>query len=66
VATPLTEQQAARLTSQLESMYSSAVKLQVVIDPQVLGGIRVQVGDEVMDGTISRRIDHARRHVTGS
>lgn len=66
VATALTEQQSARLRSQLEAMYGKAVKLNTVLDPHVLGGIRVQVGDEIMDGTISRRIDEARRHVTGS
>ncbi len=66
VATPLSEQQTARLSSRLESMYGKPVTLQVVLDPAVMGGIRVQVGDEVMDGTISRRIDEARRHVTGN
>ena len=66
VAAPLSEQQDARLRSQLEKHYGKTVTLQTVIDPQVLGGIRVQVADEVIDGTISRRIDQARRHVTGS
>jgi len=66
VASALTEQQAARLRTQLETMYGKSVSLQTVVDPHVLGGIRVQVGDEVMDGTISRRIDQARRHVTGN
>ena len=40
--------------------------LQVVQDPRVMGGIRVQVGDEVVDGTVLRRLEEARRHVTGS
>ena len=66
VAAPLSEQQDARLRSQLEKHYGKTVTLQTVLDPDVLGGIRVQVGDEVIDGTISRLIDQARRHVTGS
>lgn len=66
VAHPLTGQQSARLRTALESMYGKTVRLQVVLDKGVLGGIRVQVGDEVVDGTISRRLDEARRHVTGS
>ena len=66
VAAPLTEQQHERLRTALERMYSTAVTLQVVLDPSVVGGIRVQVGDEVMDGTVVRRLDDARRHMTGT
>jgi F-type H+-transporting ATPase subunit delta len=65
-ATPLTEQQGARLRSALEAHYGKPVSLQVVQDPTVMGGIRVQVGDEVVDGTVLRRLDEARRHITGS
>jgi F-type H+-transporting ATPase subunit delta len=65
VAAPLTEQQSARLRSALESHYGKAVTLQVVLEPEVMGGIRVQVGDEVVDGTVLRRLEEARRHVTG-
>ncbi|HYH73976.1 MAG TPA: F0F1 ATP synthase subunit delta [Nocardioides sp.] len=65
VAAPLTEQQHARLSSALEAHYGKPVTLQLVEDPAVMGGIRIQVGDEVVDGTVLRRLDEARRHVTG-
>lgn len=65
VAAPLDEQQQARLRSALEAHYGKAVTLQVVQDPTVMGGIRVQVADEVVDGTVLRRLDEARRHIAG-
>lgn len=65
VAAPLTDQQAARLRSALERIYGKAVTLQVVLEPDVIGGIRVQVGDEVVDATVVRRLDEARRHISG-
>ncbi len=65
VAAPLTERQHARLSSALEAHYGKPVTLQLVQDPSVMGGIRIQVGDEVVDGTVLRRLDEARRHVTG-
>ena len=66
VAVPLSEQQQARLRSALEGIYGKAVTLQIVLDTSVVGGIRVQVGDEVVDGTVLRRLDEARRHIAGS
>lgn len=65
VAAPITEQQSARLRTALEGIYSKAVTLQVVVEPSIIGGIRVQVGDEVVDGTVLRRLDEARRHISG-
>jgi F-type H+-transporting ATPase subunit delta len=64
-ATDLTVQQRERLASALQHIYGKPVLLQVAIDEQVLGGIRVQIGDEVVDGTILRRLDEARRHIAG-
>jgi F-type H+-transporting ATPase subunit delta len=65
VAAPLTPQQVARLRSALERVYDKPVALQVVLEEDVIGGIRVQVGDEVVDGTILRRLEEARRHLAG-
>ena len=63
---PLDEQQQARLRTALEGMYGKKVTLHIVLDPSVVGGIRVQIGDEVVDGTVSRKLSEVRRDLTGS
>jgi len=35
--------------------------VQVVIDEQVLGGVRVELGDEVIEGTVAAKLEDARR-----
>ena len=39
--------------------------LNVVVDPDVIGGIRVEIGDDVIDGTVASRLDDARRKLAG-
>lgn len=66
VAIPLQDDQRARLGAALARIYGRPVHVNVVVDPAVLGGIRVQVGDEVIDGTMSRKLEDARRRLTGA
>ena len=61
VAMPLDHAQQERLSAALRRQYGRDVHLNVDIDPEVLGGVRVEIGDEVLDGTISRRLEDARR-----
>ena len=39
--------------------------LNVIVDPEVIGGIRVEIGDDVIDGTVSNRLHDARRQLAG-
>ncbi len=55
-AAELTDAQRRRLADVLQRIYRNAVSVQVVIDPEVLGGLSVAVGDEVIDGTLSSRL----------
>ena len=64
-AVELTPEQNERLRAALTKMYGKPVQTNVVIDPSVVGGIKVAVGDDVIDGTIARRLDEARAHLSG-
>jgi len=60
-ATPLTEAQRGRLASALAAAYGHEVYLNVVIDPSVVGGMSIQIGDELIDGTVATRLAAIRR-----
>ena len=62
-AKPLDEQQAQRLRTALIRIAGRPVELQVEVDPQVMGGLRVQIGDQVIEGTVAGRLDDARRQI---
>ena len=56
---------ADRLATALGRIYGGTVHLNVIEDPEVLGGLRIEIGDEVIDGTIANRLDDARRRLVG-
>jgi F-type H+-transporting ATPase subunit delta len=61
VAQPLTAAQRERLRKTLSAQVGREVAVQEVIDPHVLGGVRVELGDEVIEGTVAGRLEQARR-----
>ena len=63
VAAPLDDQHKERLTQALSEQYSRPMHLNVIIDEEILGGVRVAVGDEVLDSTIEARLKLARRRL---
>jgi F-type H+-transporting ATPase subunit delta len=64
-ALPLTQAQRDRLAAVLRRQYGRPIRLNIDVDPEVVGGIRVEVGGEVVDGTVSARLDDARRRLAG-
>lgn len=63
--TALTAAQEQRLTSTLSRIYGREISVSIDVDPNVLGGLRVQVGDDVIDGSIAGRIDDIQRRFAG-
>jgi F-type H+-transporting ATPase subunit delta len=66
VAQPLTDAEAERLGAALQRHYGRPIHLNLLVDPSVLGGIKVEIGDDVIDGTIASRLDDARRELAGN
>jgi ATP synthase F0 subunit b/ATP synthase F1 delta subunit len=55
-AAELSDAQRTRLTEVLSRIYGHPVTVQLEIDPELLGGLLISVGDEVVDGTLSSRL----------
>jgi len=65
VAQPLAEDEEKRLAAALSAQYDRTVHLNTVVDPSVIGGVHITVGDEVVDGTVSSRLAEAGRRLAG-
>lgn len=56
-ALPLADEQVNDLVARLEARHQRKVLARIEIDPQLIGGIRIVVGDKVIDGTVRGRLD---------
>ena len=65
VAQELSETEQTRLQQALSRQYGREVHVNVVVDPALLGGMRVEIGEDVIDGTVATRLDDARRRLAG-
>jgi F-type H+-transporting ATPase subunit delta len=61
VAAELSEDQRSRLAAALTAAYGHDVHLNVVLDPEVIGGMSVRIADEVIDGSTATRLAALRR-----
>jgi F-type H+-transporting ATPase subunit delta len=65
VATDLNADQRTRMTKALADIYRREVHLDVVVDPAVVGGVRVMVGDDLIDSSVETRLADAHRQLIG-
>jgi F-type H+-transporting ATPase subunit delta len=64
-AVPLTAAQLGRLEQGLAAQAGRRVRFDTIVDPAVLGGIRVQIGDDVIDGSVASRLSSLRQKLAG-
>ncbi|MFC0582588.1 F0F1 ATP synthase subunit delta [Micrococcoides hystricis] len=65
VAAPLNEATQNRLATALNGYFGRDLKLNVNVDPAVIGGMKIQVGDEVVDSSIESRLQDLKRKLAG-
>jgi len=64
-AAPIAAAQLTRLEKGLASTYGREITINLIVDPSIIGGLRVQVGDDVIDGTVSRKLTDLRLQLAG-
>lgn len=62
---PLTPEQEERLANTLTRIYSRPIALHVEVNPDLQGGLVIKVGDEVIDGSVTGRLEELRRRLAG-
>lgn len=63
VAAPLSAAQQERLARALQASAGRPVKITTVIDPELVGGVRIQIADDVIDGSIRSRLEELRQQL---
>jgi len=64
-ALPLPEEIRARLIEMLERVTGKKVELTTVVDADVIGGLRLRLGDHIIDGTLAHRLREIRETMAG-
>jgi F-type H+-transporting ATPase subunit delta len=62
-AIPLTETETAEIRQKLGAMFGKQIDVTTQINPSLLGGVVARVGDKVIDGSLSRRLENLKREI---
>ena len=65
-AVPLSDAEVAELTQRLEAQTGSRVVLDVEVDPTILGGVVIQIGDRLIDASTRARLHALRESLVGA
>jgi F-type H+-transporting ATPase subunit delta len=65
-AIPLTSDQEQRLRAALERMTGKMVEMHMRMEPEVLAGVRVRIGDHLIDGSAAGRLQAMRSATQGT
>jgi F-type H+-transporting ATPase subunit delta len=60
-AVALTDDQRIALASKLEAQYGAGLEIRYRLDPAILGGLIVRVGDKLIDGSLAARMAAMKR-----
>jgi F-type H+-transporting ATPase subunit delta len=66
VATALSADQKVRLAAAIEKQVGQPTRVNIQIDPTILGGVSVRFADELVDGSVSNRLADAGRALAGN
>jgi F-type H+-transporting ATPase subunit delta len=66
VAKPLDDDRRQRMAEALERATGKKIDMKVVVDPDLMGGVSVRVGDTVIDGSVARRLDELKARLVGT
>ncbi len=64
-AVPLPDEDAQRLRADLGSRLGREIRLEARVDPTIVGGLVLRVGDRVFDGSVATRLRQLRRQLAG-
>ena len=64
-AFPLSDEQNAELTAALEKRFGKKIEATVTVNPELIGGARISVGDAVIDGSVQAKLDAMRAQLRG-
>jgi len=60
-ALPLTENEQSSIRAEVGRKAGAGMRIAFQVDPDVLGGLKIRIGDRVIDGTVAGRIDNLRK-----